>query len=168
MTETNIPEITTTPDNNNLETTTNYINALNELRANTVSKEQYEKVVAENGELVKALVNGETPQTSTPKEKADIPAMRQKLYGGGDISNLDYWKTTLELRDAVIEQEGYDPFLPKGTKIAATAEDVQKANHVAEVIRDCINYADGDSRLFTQELNRRTVDVAPTRRPGRR
>ena len=45
-------------------------------------------------------------------------------------------------------------------KIVPTTEDIECANRVAEVVKECIEYADGDSQLFTNELNRRTVDVA--------
>ena len=49
-----------------------------------------------------------------------------------------------------------DPFLPMGAQIAPTADDEAKAEKAAQIYQECIDYADGDSKLFTQELMRRT------------
>ena len=154
----------TTPD-----TSTNYLAALTEMKSKTVSKEAYEKLEKENKELLETLINGGQIQTPQAAPKKDINQLRKELYSNPDnLNNLDYWTKTLELRDAIIESGQTDPFLPVGYKVAPTADDVQKAENVANVVRECINYADGDSRLFTQELQRRTVDTAPTARRGRR
>ena len=79
-------------------------------------------------------------------------------------SNLEYWENALNLRQALIDSGENDPFLPYGHKIVPTTEDVECANRVAEVVKECIEYANGDSQLFTNELNRRTVDVALPRK----
>lgn len=147
-----------------IDTTADYIAAIEELKANTVSKKDYEKVVNDNKELLKTLVNGGqvTPQTEKP---VDINGLRKELFSdNSNLSNLEFWTKTLELRDALIARDGIDPFVPHGHKIAPTAEDAATANKVANVIRKCIKEADGDSRFFTNELNRLTVDIAPARR----
>ena len=148
----------------NFEDTKNniYAEALAEMRGNTVPKEEYEKAVEEVKRLTGILVEGREDDAATAaEEKADIKTLRQKFLSGEDMSNLEYWENTLALRDAIMEDGGADPFLPMGQKISATAEDVQKANNVATVIRECIEYAQGDSAIFTNELQRRTVDTAP-------
>ena len=71
-------------------------------------------------------------------------------------NNLDYVKLALELRSSLIAEGKPDPFLPMGSQIAPTADDVEKAEKVAQVYQECIDYVDGDSKLFTQELMRRT------------
>ena len=38
-----------------------------------------------------------------------------------------------------------------------------KANYSASVYQECIDYAQGNSQLFTQELQRRTKDDTPLR-----
>jgi len=65
-------------------------------------------------------------------------------------------KLTLELRNTLIAKGERDPFLPYGSQIAPTPEDVEKAEKAAQIYQECIDYADGDSKLFTQELQRRT------------
>ena len=145
------------------DSTVDYISAINEMRQNTVERSAYEKLKDENKRLLQSLVNGETIQQTV--EPVDVKKLRAELYGSeNDYSNLDYWTKTLQLRNAIIEQGGIDPFLPYGKNIAPTDEDIATANRVAEVVADCIEYAEGDSSVFTNELQRRMVDTAPKRR----
>lgn len=138
-----------------------YIETIKKLKETTVSKEEYEKLVADNKKLIETLANGGTIEKEEPK-KVDIKALREKLYSDDvNISNLEFCSTALELRDEIIKQGGGDPFLPVGKQIAPTAEDVQKANQVAEALKSCIDYAEGDSAVFTNELQRITIDAMP-------
>lgn len=144
-----------------------YIEQIEQLRANSVPKEQYEKLRTEHNRAMNALING--GQIETPAEKIDKQALRKELYcEQPNLSNLDYWQKTLTLRKAIMDEGGNDPFLPYGQKIAATAEDKEAAERVATIVQECIDYADGNSRLFTQELDRRTIDVGPIMSRGRR
>lgn len=145
-------------------TDTDYVQAINELKANTVSKEQYTKLKGENKRLLDALVNGQ--QIDLPKEeKVNVNDLRKKLFNrDADISNLEFVDTAIKLRDALLEAGERDPFLPYGEKVLETAEQHDKANRVAEVLRECVDFADGDSGIFTAELQRRTKDVMPSRR----
>ena len=145
-----------------------YIQQIEQLRANSVSKEQYDKLKAEHNRAMNALING--GQMENPNaEKIDKQALRKELYcEQPNLSNLDYWQKTLTLRKAIMDEGGQDPFLPYGQKIAATAEDQEAAERVAKVVQECIDYADGNSRLFSQELDRRTIDVGPIMGRGRR
>lgn len=149
-----------------------YIEAIKEMRKNSVSKADYERLQAENKELMKALVNGETI-TLEPQEDVDVNALRKELYVDEvDMFNLDYVEKTLKLRDAIIEAGGDDPFVGAGHKFAPSAEDYEAAERVANVFRECIEYADGDPEVFTNELMRRTIDISPAARkpqkPNRR
>lgn len=141
--------------------------ALKEARENSVSKEEYEKLQEENKRLVSEIINGEggagNGQTITP-EQVDIKALREQLYGpkSSELSNLEIWKKTLELRSAVIAQEGYDPFLPYGEKIKPTAQDMEKANNVATVVQECIDESNGDSEIFTALLQSKTNNDSPS------
>ena len=140
--------------------------ALKEMRENSVPKEDYEKVVNENKELVAQIINGDGGAGNgqpTP-EKVDIKALREELYGpkSSDLSNLDFWKKTLKLRGAVIEQEGYDPFLPHGSKIKPNEQDVERANAVAETVQKCIDEANGNSEVFTALLQAETANDSPS------
>lgn len=146
------------------EANVDYVAAIQELQNNTVSKEQYQKLRTENKKLLDALVSGKS--IDVPKEeKVEVNDLRKKLFDRDcELSNLEYIDTTLKLRDALIAAGERDPFLPYGEKVHETAEQHDKANHVAEVLRECIEFADGDSGIFTAELQRRTKDVMPMRR----
>lgn len=141
--------------------------AYKELKEKSVSKEEYDKLKKENEDLYAQIINGDGGAgngQNNPPEKVDIKALREDLYGpkSADLSNLDFWKKTLELRSAVIEQEGYDPFLPHGAKIKPNDEDVEKANKVAETVQKCIDEADGNSEVFTALLQAETANDSPT------
>jgi hypothetical protein len=137
-----------------------YIDQIEQLRANSVSRADYDKLKAEHNRAMNALING--GQLDAPTEKVDKDALRKELYSQDNgLSNLEYWQKTLTLRQAIIDDGGKDPFLPYGQKIAPTAEDIECAGRVAKVVQECIDYADGDSRIFTNELDRRTTDMAP-------
>ena len=134
--------------------------ALKELRENSVPKSDYEKVQNENKELVAQIINGEgnVGNGQPTPEKVDIKALREKLYGPkcSELTNLEFCDLTLQLRDAVIEVEGIDPFLPHGANIKPNDLDVERAQAVADVMRQCIQEANGDSGVFTALLQART------------
>ena len=137
--------------------------ALKELRENSVSKEDYERVVNENKQLVAEVINGEggagNGQATPPQDlEADIKALREKLYGpkASELSNLEFCEATLKLREAIIKRDGVDPFLPHGANIKPTDFDTQRAQAVADVMAECIKEADGDSGVFTALLQAKT------------
>ena len=70
----------------------------------------------------------------------------------------------MKLREALLEKGEKDPFLPYGKNIIPTDEDIATADRVARVLQECVDYADGDSDIFTNELQRITVDTAPQRK----
>jgi hypothetical protein len=74
------------------------------------------------------------------------------------MTNLEFVSRSLELRDAIIESGGTDPFLPIGKGIELTRDDYEAAEFTAEQFRECIDIAQGNSEVFTAELMRRTVD----------
>ena len=142
---------------------TDYVAAIKELKEKTVSKESYQKLREENKKLLQSLVNGEQIQTEV--EKPDINELRKELFNeDSNIDNVTFISKALELRTALIENGEPDPFLPVGKRITPTDEDISAANRVATVLQECVDYAQGDSQAFTNELQRRTIDTAPTRR----
>ena len=145
--------------------TNNYIEALREMKANSVNKAAYDKLKEENKQLLDALINGGQVTQELQKEPVDIDSLRKRLFSTDtELSNLDYMKTALELREALLDQGSPDPFLPYGQNIAPTDEDIRTADRVAEAIKSCIDYADGDSEIFTNELQRIMVDTSPIKR----
>ena len=134
-----------------------YLEEIQKLKANSVSKEDYDRLKDENRDSLNCIVNGRTvTEEEQPKAKKDISELRANLHKENP-SNLEYVQNVLELRKAVIDEGGIDPFLPYGQKIVPTHEDIESANRVANVLQECVDLADGDSLLFTNELYRRLI-----------
>lgn len=140
------------------EAETDYVAAIQELQNNSVSKTQYEKLRTENKKLLNALVNGQ--QIDLPKEeKPNIDELRKKLFNkDANLSNLEYVDTALKLRNALIEKGERDPFLPVGDRVNETAEMYDIAQRVADGLQECVDFAEGDSGIFTAQLQRITKD----------
>jgi len=148
--------ITTTVEEMNNE---QYIAAIEEMKANTVSRDAYNKLRNENKQLLDALVSGkELPQE--PVAKPSVDDLRKKLFSGEDMSNLEYVETALSLRDVLIENGERDPFLPYGDKVDITPDQIDAANKVAAGLREMVDFAEGDSGVFSAEYQRRVKDVA--------
>ena len=140
-----------------------YIEALKEMKAKTVAKEQYDKLKAENAQLLQALVDGGTlPVQETKEEPVDLGKLRKELFNPDcDLTNLEFVERSLKLREEVIKQGGQDPFLPVGEHVSLTPEIIDGAERAAQVFQECIDLAQGDSGVFTAELQRRTKEVMP-------
>ena len=139
--------------------TQDYLAAIKELKENSVDRSQYEKLKADNKKLLDAVVNGQGIENEAPAKETNIDELRKELFTNENLSNLDYISKALELREALIKKGEPDPFLPYGKQIVPTEEDISTANRVAAVLQECVDYAEGDSAVFTNELQRRTVDV---------
>ena len=137
--------------------TPDYLAAINELKQNSVNREDYNKLKAENKKLLDSIVNGTPVEVQSPQRKS-IEELRA-AYLKEDQTNLEYISNALKLREALISEGKPDPFLPVGEQILPTDEDVAAANKVASVLQECVDYAEGDSAVFTNELQRRLVDV---------
>lgn len=156
-------EIQTNVSGNVDDNTQDYIAAIKELKQNSVNREDYDRLKAENKKLIDNLVNGqvvnEEPSIVVPSD-ADIKRMRAELFNpDSDYSNLEFVTRMVDLRDALILKGEPDPFVPSSHKYSPTDEDIRVANKCATVYKECIEYADGDSEVFTNELMRRTKDV---------
>lgn len=138
--------------------TPDYLAAIKELKQKSVDREDYDKLKAENKKLLDSIVNGQTVEVEASPKYRDVGEIRDELFNN-EHNNLEYIKLALELRNTLIAKGETDPFLPVGKQISPTREDVEMAEKCAQVYQECIDYAEGDSALFTQELMRRTRDV---------
>lgn len=86
------------------------------------------------------------------------------FYPKRELSNLEYVEKALELRDAVLEQEGTDIFVLGKHGQAPTQEAYDSAQRFADVVSNAIERADGSSEVFTAELMRHTNDTVLPRR----
>lgn len=142
---------TETIDNNQ------YIEALNQLKANSVDKADYEKLKAENKKLLDSIVNG-TEVALPAVEKDSISDLRNKLINSNEdgLSSLEYTEVALKLRQRLIEEGEEDPFVPHGSQYSPTQIDYDRAHRVATILQECVDNAEGDDATFLAELNKRT------------
>lgn len=136
-----------------------YIDALAEMKANTVSKEKFKELEAENKKLLNAVINGDSVESNREaKKEASIEELRGSLFGkerNQNMTNLEFCTKALELREKLMEQGEADPFVPQGRKVSATYEDYAQAERVAQGLKEAIAAADGDPVAFNGELHRR-------------
>ena len=143
-----------------IDTNQDYISALNEMKKNTVSKEAYDKLRADNKKLLDTIVSGQSLEQTEVKEEVDVDALRKELFGKSrrDLSNLEYVDKALQLRKALMEKGEQDPFVMKaGRTSSPEAEDFKKAERVASVLQECVDIADGNDSVFDNEFQRRLI-----------
>ena len=159
-----IDEERTVETGNKVEDNTNdYLAAIKELKQNSVDRSEYDRLKAENKKLIDAVVNGQVAQETQQAvvhTRDEINALRHELFDPEhDLSNLEYVTKAIELREALIENGEPDPFIPVGKQISPSRDDIEIAEKCAQVYKECIEFANGDSEVFTNELMRRTKDV---------
>lgn len=134
-----------------------YINNLNALKENMISRDEYNKVVADNKKLVNALSSGGYMEREEQKQAVDVDALRRSLFSPETQrkTNLQYFTEVLALRDALIERGEQDPFLPFNREYVPTPQDMDDAERIANNLKECVEYANGDPSVFNVELQRR-------------
>lgn len=139
------------------------IEALREIKKNSVPRSEYDRVVAERNKIFAAYANGEREEQPEKQTPVDVDALRKDILSG-ELPNLEYAEKVVALRNELIAQGQRDPFLPYGKDVYPTMEDEAEAQAVADALEDCIEAANGDSAIFTNELQRIMVNTAPQRR----
>lgn len=156
---------------NEIQSADEYAAAIKNLKENTVSKEEYEKLKAEKTTLVKALSGeGPIPEGVQAEEKSpDIKELRKEFLNAGEkhMSNAEYVQLALDLRSAAIANGEPDPFLPSGSKVSPTTEDIKGAAKVAETFQEWLNNSKDengkvDDELFNAYLKKGIANDDPT------
>lgn len=134
------------------------VEALNQL------KKQNDILMQQNAELNEAkkkyydsILNNSVVETNETPEPVDIDSLIIKLKSG-ELTNREYIETALDIRDAMIEQEGVDPFLASGVKAEIKDTDYATADKVAEQLRQLVNDSNGDDAAFLSLYQSRVVD----------
>lgn len=145
--------------------TQKYIDTINQMKANSVPKSEADKLRDENRRLLEAMVSGQSYENASAEApaKPTIQELRNKAYGkeAENLTDLEYVETVLDLRDALLEEEGIDHFIPAGKKYSPDLNDQHCAQKAYEALRHCVDVADGDNEVFIQEITRITVDNGP-------
>lgn len=136
-----------------------YIAELNRVKSDMVPKSDYDRVVAENSKLARAVADHDySSDIESPADNDQrIAALRKNLYGGGKKyrNDLEYFTDTLDLRHRLMEKGEGDPFLPCNSAYVPNEADEVRAQEIADSIQDAVDYADGDPEVFSVEMRRR-------------
>lgn len=141
-----------------------YLDTIKQLKETTVSREDYNKLKEENKKLLGTILEGGELESAQPQApKKSVQELRAELFSedADNFSNIKFISTALELREAVMDEGGIDPFVPQGERINPTDDDYEKAQKVADAFTHCLEVANGDNSVFLRELDRITVDNAP-------
>lgn len=130
-----------------------------ELKENSVPKEQYQKDIAalkeKNAMYLKAITEGSNVNTS---EEGDSGSVYDAI---ADISsfkgtNLEYWAKTTKATDKVLKA------MPKETLVNTVgAEGLEELIKVNESMKQMVEDANGDPDYFRTLYNKRVQDSAP-------
>lgn len=133
---------------------TDYINEIDKLKKSTVSKSDYDKIVAERKALAEALANNRPSEDTDPpapegmdKAKLDREKELRASINKFDEarSNLDYFKEMLELRGLIMERGKPDPF-------------GENRENVAEGLQSMVDEANDDPIAFMSIFERTVRD----------
>lgn len=144
-----------------------YIDEIKKIKSSSVSIEEYNKLQDENKNLLKSLVEGvsiKDDEKNKEENYKEIQDLRNDLFNNENLTNLEFCEKALNLRQKLIDNGEPDPFLPSGSQVIITDIDIAGAEKVAQILKECIDYADGDSAIFTNELMRRTIDTSIKRK----
>lgn len=129
-----------------------------ELKDNSVSKSEYEKLKKEKQDIIAQVLNGQTP--SEEKDERSIDDIKKVLFKeNSNLTNREFVENALELRKKIIAEGGIDPFLPYGQKISPTDEDRMVVDRVVKNLEECLEIADGDDDVFRVEFSRRLEET---------
>lgn len=136
-----------------------------EAQALTELKKRVEELSAENANLQQAkhdyydaVLNGQKPSAPAEEKHRSIQEIRDDLVRGVEngISNLDYCRLILELDNENRRVNKESCFLPKGHNVGQISQDeYASADHLNDVLTDCIEKANGDPNAFNVYLARR-------------
>lgn len=132
-----------------------YLEAIQKLKDNTVSKEQYEKLRAENKKLLNAVLNDqkadnkEEPVETVEQLQNDLRKIKSELANAQEkgMSNLEFTSKALKYREKAMKLGLQDPFVPN-TPTGPEENDFRSAERVAEVLQKCVDEAKGNPATF--------------------
>lgn len=141
----------------------NSIEIIKQLKENTVSKEDYNKLLAKNNELMKAFAEGTyDPAAKTPKEptKEELDKMyldNVKAIGNHSCkSNLEAAKRLLQLNDDSIRRG--DGMIGLPTKGTPSQEDVEGVERTWELMRFAVEKANGSESVYNAVIGDHLMD----------
>lgn len=138
----------------NVTDNSEYIETIKRLKENSVSKEEYEKLKAENKQILNAYINDIKPETEEKKEtveelQGDLSDLKKDLARAQEagMSNLEYVSKALKYRETAMKLGLQDPFVPN-SPLGPDDNDFKTAQKVADKLQECVDQANGNPAVF--------------------
>ena len=146
-----IMDVADTTDN-----TAEYIETINKLKANSVSKDEYLKLRNENKQLLDALASNQVVEV-TAEPKRDITEVRKELFTNhSNLSNRQICQDMMDLYDYELENRGVNIFMPTDPQYIPTQDDITQVDNMVRGMKSALETANGNDLIFNQEIERLT------------
>lgn len=131
------------------------LNEVKKLKETSVSKEEYDRVVAEKKKLMRDFVYGSGDSANVEDTSPSIQDLREKLFGDNveQMSNRDFWENVSQLYHKRLEEDKQNIFLPKGHKTRYKREDYEMVSSMMETIDSMLEDTKDNPALFTSLFN---------------
>lgn len=140
-----------------------YLAEIENLKANTVPKEAYDKMKAENAKLIKTIatnqkieVESKKPEMTHEQKVARHEELANSILKARGKQNIENAKNMIEFRKLTQELYGVDPATAK-VMSENPAEDTQRLHErmdkVFDTLEKCVENADGSDKIFNRNLD---------------
>lgn len=141
---------------NTTDNTAEYIETINKLKANSVSKDEYLKLRNENKQLLDALASNQVVEV-TAEPKRDITEVRKELFTNhSNLSNRQICQDMMDLYDYELENRGVNIFMPTDPQYIPTQDDITQVDNMVRGMKSALETANGNDLIFNQEIERLT------------
>lgn len=150
MNENEIKELNPNPAPSANPMERDYIEEIQKLKKDTVSKAEYERLAGENKKLINALSNSEylDPKENNKQENIDISNVAASILYG-EKNNFEAAKDILKIRKAIKDKDGVDIFVGAWQRDGEITEhDVECAEQFADTLENCIENCDNNPKVF--------------------
>lgn len=156
----NNPEMTNNPEEENVD----YIQTIEQMRQNSVSKDKYDKLKEENKKLLNTLATG--GQIKVEEQKVDVNKLWEDIFNvrKKPLTDMEVVDKLLKIRESCLENEYRDIFVYGGPEFVPEASDYASAQQTAEVYQKCLDEADKSPRAFKAALIDNMVDNSSFKR----
>lgn len=140
-----------------------YLAEIENLKANTVPKEAYDKMKAENAKLIKTIatnqkieVESKKPEMTHEQKVARHEELANSILKARGKQNIENAKNMIEFRKLTQELYGVDPATAK-VMSENPAEDTQRLHErmdkVFDTLEKCVENANGSDKIFNRNLD---------------
>lgn len=131
-----------------------FLEAAKKVKEGSVSKEEFEKLQADNKKLMDFILEGKELPSDDKSEPIPTIAELQKIRRNPNSTNLEYVKASLGIRKHIIEEKGFDPF-------ASKEGEEESARRVADALQKMVDEAGDDPKKFNFLLESRVAEDDP-------